>query len=49
MKTAMSEMKNTLKWINCRWDKAEGQISDLKDKVVENTQEQHNKEKQIEL
>ena len=42
MKNAVSEMKNMLEGTGSRLDGAEDWISDLKDKVAENTQwEQH--------
>ena len=37
MKNAISEIKNTLEGINSRLDEAEDFISDLEDKVEENT------------
>ena len=38
-------MKNSLEGINSRLEKAEGQTNDVKDKVAENTQWEHQKEK----
>ena len=37
MKDTITEMKNILEGINSRLDGAEDQISDLEEKVVENT------------
>ena len=39
--------KNTLDGINNRLDKAENQISNLEDEVLENTQSEEEKEKKI--
>ena len=41
----ITEMKNTLEAINNRTNKAEDQISDLADKVVESTQSEQQREK----
>lgn len=41
------EMKNPLEWINSRSDDAEDGISDLKDKVAENTRSKQQKGKRI--
>ena len=38
LKSTISEMKNTLKGVNMRLDEKEDPISNLDDKVVENTQ-----------
>ena len=47
MKGTISEMKNTLEGINSRLDQTEDQISDLGDKVSENTQLEQQHEKRI--
>ena len=44
MKATITEMKNTLQGIN---NEAEDQISNLEDKVPENTQSEQQKEKRI--
>ena len=46
-KNTIFEMKNTLKEINSRLDEAGDWISDLEDKVAENTQSEHQKKKRI--
>ena len=38
MKNTVSEMNNTLKWINSRLDEADDQISNLGNKIAENAQ-----------
>ena len=45
MKNTITEMRNTLERFSSRLDEAEGQISALEDKVAENTQSKHKKEK----
>ena len=45
MKDTLSEMKNKLQGIYCMVDEAENQISNLKNKVEENTQSEQQKEK----
>ena len=47
MKYTITEMKNTLEGINRRLDEAGDRISDLEDKVAENTQSEQQKEKGI--
>ena len=47
MKNIITEMKNTLEGINSTVGKAEDQISNLADKVVENTKPKQQKEKRI--
>ena len=42
-------MQNTLEGIKSRLNKAEDQISDLKEKVTENTQSDHQKEKKMRI
>ena len=44
MNNTITEIKNTLEGINSRTSEAEKQISDLKDKMVEITSEEQNKE-----
>ena len=43
----VSEMKNTLKGIRGTLDKSEEWISDLEDKIAENTKSEQQKEKRI--
>ena len=45
MKNTVSEMKYTLEGISNRLDEAEDWISDVEDKVAENTQSKKQKEK----
>lgn len=45
MKNIISEMKTTIERLNSKLDKAEGQISNMEDKVTVNTQEEKNKRK----
>ena len=45
MKDTLSKMKNNLQGIYCMVDEAENQISNLKNKVEENTQSEQQKEK----
>ena len=45
MKTTVNKIKNSLEGINSRITKAEEQISDLEDKIVEITTADQNKEK----
>ena len=40
-------MKNVLEWINSRLDETEAQISNLEDKVAENTQIKQQIEKEF--
>ena len=47
MKNAITEIKNTSKGIDRRSDEAENRISNLEDKVTENTQWEQQKEKII--
>ena len=44
MKNKITEMKITLQGMNSRLDKAEDWVSNLKDKVAENTQSEQQKE-----
>ena len=48
LKNKQTEMNNTLKGINSRITEAEGQISDLEDKIVESTTTEQNIEKRME-
>ena len=43
IKNAIFEINNTLEGTNSRWDEAENCISDLEDKVEENTQAKQQK------
>ena len=45
MNSTITEMKNTLEGINSRVTKAEEQISELEDRMVEITAVEQNKEK----
>ena len=47
MNNTITEMKNTLEGINSRITEAEEQISDLKDRMVEITAEEQNKQKRM--
>ena len=47
MKNIISEIKTTPKGIKYSLDEAENQISDLEDKVAENTQSKQQKRKKI--
>ena len=47
MKTTVNKIKNSLEGINSRITKAEEQISDLEDKIVEITTADQNKEKRM--
>ena len=47
MKHTINEIKNSLEGINRRITKAEEQISDLEDKIVEITMAEQNKEKRM--
>ena len=47
MKNTKTEMKNTLERINSRIDEAENGISNLEDKIAENTQSEQPQEKEI--
>ena len=47
MKNAIAKMKNTLEGIKNGLDRAENWISNLEDKVAENTPSEHQKEKGI--
>ena len=47
MKNTINEIKNSLEGINSRITQAEEQISDLKDKIVEITATEQNKEKRM--
>ena len=47
MNNTITEMKNTLEGINSRITKAEEQISDLEDRMVEFTATEQNKEKRM--
>ena len=47
MNNTINEIKNTLKGINSRISEAEEWISDLKDKIVEITTAEQNKEKRM--
>ena len=46
MNNTINEIKNSLEGINSRITQAEEQISDLKDKIVEITTTEQNKEKE---
>ena len=46
MDNTMNEIKNSLEGINSRITKAEEQISDMEDKIVEITTAEQNKEKE---
>ena len=46
-KDTISEMKHTLEGIKRRLDEAEDRISDLQNKVAENTQSERQKEKEF--
>ena len=45
MKNTVTKMKNILEVLSSRLDKAEYQISDLEEKVAENTQSEKRQEK----
>ena len=47
LKTTIPEMKNTIQVINCRLDNTQECISDLEDRIIEITQSEQQKEKQI--
>ena len=47
MNNIITKMKNTLEGINSRVTEAEEQISDLKDRMVEITASEQNKEKRM--
>ena len=47
LKNSIIEMKNTLEGINSRLGYIEEHISDLKDRIIEITQSEQQKEKQI--
>ena len=47
MKNTVTEMRNVLEGDNRRLDEAEGRISNMEDKVEENIQSEHQKEKII--
>ena len=47
MKNTINEIKNTLEGINSRITKAEEQINDLEDRMVEFTAVEQNKEKRM--
>ena len=47
MNNTRTEMKNTLEGINSRMTKAEKQISELEDRIVEITVKEQNKEKRM--
>ena len=47
MNNTINEIKNSLEGINSRITEAEEQISDLKDKIVEITTAEQNKEKRM--
>ena len=47
MKNVITEMKNTLEWINSRLNDTEEQISEQEDRVVEITEVEQKKEKRI--
>ena len=47
MNNTINEIKNSLQWIHSRITKAEEQISDLEDKIVEITTAEQNKEKRM--
>ena len=47
MKNTISGFKNTVERIKIRPDEAEGQISELEDKVEKNTHNEHEKEKRL--
>ena len=49
MKSTISEMKYMLEGINSRLDEGEDWISNLEDKITENTQAEPQKEKKKEL
>ena len=49
MKNTITEMKNTLKEINSRLGYTEEHISDLEDRIIEITQSEQQKEKQIKI
>ena len=47
MNNTINEIKNSLEGINSRITEAEGQISDLEDKILEITTAEQNKEKRM--
>ena len=47
MNNRITEMKNTLEGINSRITKAEEQVSELEDRMVESTAMEQNKEKRM--
>ena len=47
MNNTINEIKNSLEGINSRFTEAEERIRDLKDKIVEITTTQQNKEKRM--
>ena len=47
MKNTITEMKNTIKWINSRLNDTEGQISGLEDRVIEITVAEEKREKRM--
>ena len=47
MKNTITEMKNTLEAINCRWGDAEEYVSNLEDRIAEITKSEQQKEKRI--
>ena len=47
MTNRITEMKNTLEGINSRITKAEEQVSELEDRMVESTAMEQNKEKRM--
>ena len=47
MKNTISDLKNTIEWIKSRFDVAEDQINELKEKVEKNTQNEQEKGKRL--
>ena len=47
MNNTITEMKNTLEWINSRITEAEEWVSDLEDRMVEFTATEQNKEQRM--
>ena len=47
MKNSIAEIKNTLEGMNSRLSDSEESISDLEDRIMEITQSEQHKEKQI--
>ena len=47
MKNTVYELENTVEGIKSRFNEAEGQITELEDKVERNTQKEQEKEKSL--